>query len=111
MAVEEGTRTLSAAPQNHHAPGCAGSDSGRAKWMAESPEALRLPSGEFSSEFKVKPALRQISTSVSCEDLELSSAAMPASLRMRARTDCRFSRLAGPNRSTRLKATCVSKTG
>src|SRR6267378_5616156 len=33
MAVEAGTRTLSAAPQNHHASGCAGSDSGMAKWI------------------------------------------------------------------------------
>jgi len=45
-----------------------------AKWMAESPEALRLPSGEFFIGVQGEPALRQISASVSREDLELSSA-------------------------------------
>src|SRR6266446_9244276 len=73
MAVAAGKRILSAAPQKHQAPGRE-SSSGRAKWIAESPEAFRLPRGEAVSESRVNPALRQDSMRASFDGLEFRSA-------------------------------------
>src|SRR5260370_16676411 len=77
IAVATGRRILSATPQSHQVPDWAGSDSGRAKWMAESPEAFRLPSGEDASASRVNPTLRQISISASFYGFEFSSPIAP----------------------------------
>src|SRR5262249_54468706 len=54
-ALAAGSRMLSAAPQNHQVPGCAGSGSGLARRMDFSPAALTLLGPGAASGVKAKP--------------------------------------------------------
>src|SRR5580700_981530 len=71
-AFAAGNRILSAAPQNHHVPGCEASASGFANWMLFSPAALTLLGPTSFPSVIARPASRHA--------FEIFSALAPASI-------------------------------